>query len=70
MTELGCKPGNCSNPECTNSEGIIFFRGSWDPLSPFYRDDIVIKGKRFKTAEHAYHHEKVIHISWKRDCGT
>ena len=57
---------NCSNPVCEKQEGVLYFRGFWDPLSPFYNDNVKYKGQHFKTSEHAYHHEKAIfHKHWK-----
>ncbi len=44
----------------------MYFQGYWDPLSPFYVDDIRYKGHHFKTSEHAYHYDKaVFHTNWK-----
>ncbi len=51
----------CSNPTYGNWEGVLYFRGSWDSLSPFYADNIIFKGRHFHTSEHAYHHEKAIY---------
>jgi len=60
-----CDPKNCTNPACGNLDGALYFRGSWDPLSPFYADNILYKGHNFRTSEHAYQHEKAVyHKNW------
>ena len=52
---------NPINNATQNTLETHYFRGWWDPLSPFYRSSVPLRnseGKTFITAEHWYQYEK------------
>ena len=46
------------------TEEVLYFRGWWDPLSPFHQGSSWLKndeGRTFKTVEHLYQYEKAVY---------
>jgi len=41
-------------------EGVVYFRGWWNPLSAFHKSGLQFKGKSFPTVEHCYQYQKAV----------